>query len=157
MAMQAAASQPPAKPLRTVVALYDYTAAEPTELSFCSGDIINVLSMESSEWWLGKIRDTGVQGLFPSLFTQEINLDADLPGAIHQSNPSNATQIASDSVECVRALFDYTAACAGEMTMLSGDLIEVLSKSTGSDAWWEGRNTRTAEVGQFPKDYAAIS
>lgn len=47
-----------------VRALYDYTADDPTSLSFRQDDVIQVLTQLDSGWWDGIIR--GVRGWFPS-------------------------------------------------------------------------------------------
>ncbi|XP_058238161.1 cytoplasmic tyrosine-protein kinase BMX-like isoform X2 [Hemibagrus wyckioides] len=57
-----------------VVALYDYTAKKPGELSVVKG--IRYVSLEkmSGDWW--KIRDmTGSEGLVPSNYIEEVNTD----------------------------------------------------------------------------------
>ncbi|KAK3528360.1 hypothetical protein QTP86_034136, partial [Hemibagrus guttatus] len=57
-----------------VVALYDYTAKKPGELSVVKG--IQYISLEkmSGDWW--KIRDTtGTEGLVPSNYIEEVNTD----------------------------------------------------------------------------------
>lgn len=38
----------------------------------------------------------------------------------------------------MRALFQYEATCEGELSMMVGDIITIINKNTGSDAWWEG-------------------
>src|SRR5204863_857346 len=43
---------------------YDYNASDPTSLSFCRGDVIQVLNQLESGWWDGVIN--GVRGWFPS-------------------------------------------------------------------------------------------
>jgi len=57
--------------LGRVIALYDFRAREPGDLSFTKGDIINVIerSDSSSDWWTGRLR--GQQGVFPANFVEE--------------------------------------------------------------------------------------
>lgn len=132
--------------VKVVTAIYDYNASESNEISFAAGDVIDVHETEEADWWVGTVRHTKATGLFPSLMTQEIALD---------TNPNTRSRQSMNGLFLVRVLFDYTAVCPGELSMVSGDQIEVISQSTGSDSWWEGRNIRTNAVGQFPKDYTA--
>ncbi|KAI8817468.1 uncharacterized protein EV422DRAFT_570810 [Fimicolochytrium jonesii] len=62
----------------------------------------------------------------------------------------SASSAASAGVR-VRALFAYQSTCDGELSMEIGDVISVVSKNTGSDAWWEGESSRGK--GQFPVNY----
>ncbi|KAG0349276.1 hypothetical protein BGZ54_004399, partial [Gamsiella multidivaricata] len=48
----------------TAVALYDYNAGEPNEISFSEGDIIKDIDFVTDDWWSGQARD-GTTGLFP--------------------------------------------------------------------------------------------
>lgn len=49
-----------------VKALYDFTAEEDDELSFCAGDVIEVLDGSDASWWNGRLR--GNSGLFPATY-----------------------------------------------------------------------------------------
>ena len=42
-------------PIQRVVALYDYAAQGPEELTLQDGDIITLLAKEDDEWWQGKL------------------------------------------------------------------------------------------------------
>jgi len=51
-------------PIQRVVALYDYAAQGPEELTLHDGDIITLIAKEDDEWWQGKLNeDTGEQRL----------------------------------------------------------------------------------------------
>ncbi|GAA5959426.1 hypothetical protein JCM21900_006856 [Sporobolomyces salmonicolor] len=56
-----------------VQALYAYTGADASSLSFRQGDIIEVLSTLESGWWDGIHCDTKVRGWFPSNYVQRIS------------------------------------------------------------------------------------
>jgi amphiphysin len=74
-AAAAKAKPPPPKPkpsrfsgvpaVETVTALYDYEAQAEGDLSFSTGDVIEIVSrtQNENEWWVGKIR--GKEGQFP--------------------------------------------------------------------------------------------
>ncbi|KAI9002017.1 hypothetical protein BC832DRAFT_130014 [Gaertneriomyces semiglobifer] len=51
----------------------------------------------------------------------------------------------------VKAIYAYESTCDGELTIQPSDIITIISKDTGSDAWWEGESIRGR--GQFPADY----
>ncbi|XP_039604900.1 intersectin-2-like isoform X1 [Polypterus senegalus] len=51
-----------------VIAMYDYSAVNEDELSFCKGQLINVLNKNDSDWWQGEVN--GVTGLFPSNYVK---------------------------------------------------------------------------------------
>uniref|UniRef100_H3D112 Osteoclast-stimulating factor 1 n=1 Tax=Tetraodon nigroviridis TaxID=99883 RepID=H3D112_TETNG len=53
-----------------VKALYDFTAEEDDELSFCAGDVIDVLDRSDESWWKGRLR--GNSGLFPANYTAQL-------------------------------------------------------------------------------------
>jgi amphiphysin len=69
------AAPPPPKPkpsrlsgapqVETVTALYDYEAQAEGDLSFTTGDVIEIISrtQNDNEWWMGKV--DGKQGQFP--------------------------------------------------------------------------------------------
>ena len=71
------AAPPPPKPkpsrlsgtpaAETVTALYDYEAQAEGDLSFLTGDVIEIISrtQNENEWWTGKVR--GKQGQFPGM------------------------------------------------------------------------------------------
>lgn len=56
-----------------VQALYAYSGADTSSLSFRQGDIIEVLSTLASGWWDGVICEEKVRGWFPSNYVQRIS------------------------------------------------------------------------------------
>ncbi|CAG02212.1 unnamed protein product, partial [Tetraodon nigroviridis] len=60
-------TMPPPQRADLVKALYDFTAEEDDELSFCAGDVIDVLDRSDESWWKGRLR--GNSGLFPANYT----------------------------------------------------------------------------------------
>ncbi|KAF4554845.1 Regulator of cytoskeleton and endocytosis RVS167-like protein [Elsinoe fawcettii] len=74
------AAPPPPKPkpsrlsgapaVETVTALYDYEAQAEGDLSFTTGDVIEIIhrTANDNEWWTGKIR--GKQGQFPGNYVR---------------------------------------------------------------------------------------
>ncbi|KFH65254.1 hypothetical protein MVEG_08735 [Podila verticillata NRRL 6337] len=54
----------------TAVALYDYNAGEPNEISFSEGDIIVEIDFVTEDWWSGHSQDGTRSGLFPSNYVE---------------------------------------------------------------------------------------
>ncbi|KAF9133959.1 hypothetical protein BGX30_012094 [Mortierella sp. GBA39] len=52
----------------SAVALYDYAAGEPNELSFAEGDVITDIEFVTDDWWNGT--SNGASGLFPSNYVE---------------------------------------------------------------------------------------
>ncbi|CAL1697804.1 unnamed protein product [Somion occarium] len=58
---------------RVVVAMYDFTASSPDELSFKAGDQIIVTNEVVDGWWMGELKNgSGKKGLFPSSYTRPL-------------------------------------------------------------------------------------
>ncbi|KAJ3172743.1 hypothetical protein HK101_011141 [Irineochytrium annulatum] len=65
--------RPVSRQVTSVIAVYDYTATDSSELSFKAGDTIDITEAgEATEdaWWEGRNSRTGKQGTFPVVFTQ---------------------------------------------------------------------------------------
>lgn len=58
--------------LGRVIALYNFTAREPGDLTFMKGDVITIIlkSDSMSDWWTGRLN--GKQGIFPANFVEEV-------------------------------------------------------------------------------------
>jgi len=56
--------------LPRAIALYNFQAVEPGDLSFFKGDIITVTQMsdKTDDWWTGKLGDRS--GIFPANFVE---------------------------------------------------------------------------------------
>ncbi|KAG0030373.1 hypothetical protein BGZ81_002755 [Podila clonocystis] len=54
----------------TAVALYDYNAGEPNEISFSEGEIIVEIDFVTEDWWSGHSQDGTRSGLFPSNYVE---------------------------------------------------------------------------------------
>ncbi|KAG0265139.1 hypothetical protein BGZ95_003414 [Linnemannia exigua] len=55
----------------SAVALYDYQAGEPNELSFNEGEVITEIDFVTDDWWGGK-SEAGATGLFPANYVEII-------------------------------------------------------------------------------------
>uniref|UniRef100_A0A914CMP1 SH3 domain-containing protein n=1 Tax=Acrobeloides nanus TaxID=290746 RepID=A0A914CMP1_9BILA len=108
----------------TVRALYEYDAQDTDELSFDTGQIIELVRKNESGWWQGRIGPRN--GLFPSNYVEE-----------------------QPQVPTVRALYEYEAHDTDELSFDEGQIVELVKKD--ESGWWQGRiGSRT---GLFPSNY----
>nr|CDJ95188.1 EF hand and Src homology-3 and Dbl homology (DH) domain containing protein [Haemonchus contortus] len=119
------------------VAMFDFDAVEPTDLSLKVGDRIMVLE-RNDDWWKG--RCNGREGIFPANYVQkcETPVGASIP------------------ILCrARAVADFEATAANQLSLRIGDIVSVREKS--NTGWWEGELQRDgrASAGWFPGDYVA--
>lgn len=111
--------------------LYDYEAVDHSELSITQGQTAQIISV-SGDWTLVSVN--GGQGLVPSAY-------------ISTTTSRSASPIHSKSLQCV---YEYTAIDNSELSFIAGDVIDVIeSGEVEADAWWEGKNQRTGEIGVF--------
>ncbi|KHJ94369.1 SH3 domain protein [Oesophagostomum dentatum] len=118
------------------VAMFDFEAVEPTDLSLKVGERIMVLERKD-DWWRG--RCNGREGIFPANYVQKCE------------TPTGATI----PVLCrARAVADFEATAANQLSLKTGDVVSVREKS--STGWWEGEIVRDEHTyaGWFPGDYA---
>ncbi|KAJ1352847.1 Intersectin 1 (SH3 domain protein) [Parelaphostrongylus tenuis] len=117
------------------VAMFDFDAVEPTDLSLKVGDRIMVLERKD-DWWRG--RCNGREGIFPANYVQKCD------------TPSGVTI----PIICrARAVADFEATAANQLSLRIGDVVSVREKS--ATGWWEGEMQRGGQTcaGWFPGDY----
>ncbi|MGH0127361.1 UNVERIFIED_CONTAM: hypothetical protein FKN15_077513 [Acipenser sinensis] len=84
-------SHAPSLRLKTVVALYDYTANRSDELTIHRGEIIQVLYKDNDNWWFGRLAN-GQQGYFPANYVaDERGFEEELSHTL-ESNPALSDQ-----------------------------------------------------------------
>ncbi|VDN32243.1 unnamed protein product, partial [Cylicostephanus goldi] len=88
------------------------------------------------DWWKGRCNDR--EGIFPANYVQkcETPVGAAIP------------------ILCrARAVADFDATAANQLTLKTGDIVSVREKS--STGWWEGEIVRDGhtQAGWFPGDY----
>ncbi|KAL6740707.1 hypothetical protein Aduo_014038 [Ancylostoma duodenale] len=126
------------------VAMFDFEAVEPTDLSLKVGDRIMVLERKD-DWWRG--RCNGREGIFPANYVQKCESEPTLPRI-------NSPTGAAIPILCrARAVADFEATAANQLSLKTGDVVCVREKS--STGWWEGELVRDEHTyaGWFPGDY----
>uniref|UniRef100_A0A8K9XTT5 Intersectin 2b n=1 Tax=Oncorhynchus mykiss TaxID=8022 RepID=A0A8K9XTT5_ONCMY len=112
-----------------------YTATGTEQLSLAPGQLILILSKDSSGWLLGELQARGKKrqkGWFPA---------------------SHVKMLGSNSVCQVIAMYDYKAANEDEMSFSKGQMISVFDK-TNPD-WWKGEVNGI--TGLFPTNYVKMT
>eukprot|EP00012_Vannella_robusta_P008485 CAMPEP_0206203342 /NCGR_PEP_ID=MMETSP0166-20121206/12787_1 /ASSEMBLY_ACC=CAM_ASM_000260 /TAXON_ID=95228 /ORGANISM="Vannella robusta, Strain DIVA3 518/3/11/1/6" /LENGTH=310 /DNA_ID=CAMNT_0053622591 /DNA_START=563 /DNA_END=1495 /DNA_ORIENTATION=+ len=111
-------------------ALYEYQAADATELSFAVGDIINVTKQDASGWWEGE--NKGKHGMFPGNYVELVAAD--------------------DGKKRCTVKFEFVASSADELTIKVGETVTIDTEASG---WYSGTNSR-GESGLFPANYVEL-
>lgn len=62
-------------------------------------------------------------------------------GALFGGTAATAASVVIQE-ERVKAVYEYKATCEGELDLQVGDMVTILNKDTGSEAWWEGESER---------------
>jgi len=85
--------QPPSLQQAKALWAYNENGSEPNDLSFRTGDIIEVVAETNADWWTGRIN--GEQGLFPSNYVEKISSSLSPPSyrppnEVRGPSPANA-------------------------------------------------------------------
>ncbi|KAI1733270.1 variant SH3 domain-containing protein [Ditylenchus destructor] len=117
------------------IALYQFDALEPTDLSLRIGDRILVIEAKD-EWWKGTCN--GKTGIFPANYVQKASVS--LAGGENMG----------------RAVASFEATAANQISLRAGDLVRIHNTSPGG--WWEGEVERDGvkHTGWFPGNYVQI-
>ncbi|KAJ3390271.1 hypothetical protein HDU92_000596 [Lobulomyces angularis] len=125
------------------LALYDYDAQEPNELSLRENEIITNITKLDEDWWQG-MNDRGQQGLFPATYVEVQQQHPESPQQRHAPPP-----LPPKGFEAV-AMYDYQAAEPNEISLTEGELLRDIAVL--DDDWWQGTN-RDGIIGLFPSSY----
>lgn len=129
-------SVPPPSPPKNVdnedipcgVALYDFEAKEPNDLSFQMNDIILLLKRINNDWYFGRNQDR--EGIFPANFIEVI-----VP--------------LTDNDNTVMALYEFPAQIDEDLALKPGQLVKVIRKINND--WLYGESN--GQTGQFPSNF----
>ncbi|ESO89239.1 hypothetical protein LOTGIDRAFT_106084, partial [Lottia gigantea] len=129
------------------VAMYGYVSAEPTDLNFNEGEMILVTEAEG-DWWTGSLNDK--TGVFPANYVKKVEIQ---PGQKTSKKPGYIYFVP----EIAMVIAPYTATGAGQLTLETGNLIQVRQKSPRG--WWEGElqaRGQKKKIGWFPANYVKL-
>ncbi|CAG9538539.1 unnamed protein product [Cercopithifilaria johnstoni] len=127
--------------VKYINALYDYNSAVDGDLTFKTGDQIEVLEWVSEDWLRGKLN--GKIGLVPRTYIEDRSRGVD---AGKQLNAMSTVVIATE---------DYYNIAEDHLCFSKGDQIEVIEEI--NDSWLKGKlllnmsNTNSFPVGLFPR------
>ncbi|XP_070767297.1 intersectin-2-like [Enoplosus armatus] len=121
-----------------------HSSTSPEQLNLESGQLILILSKNTSGWWLGELQARGKKrqkGWFPASHVKILG-----------SNSGKSTP-APQPVCQVIAIYDYAAANGDEMSFSKGQLINVFDKNDPD--WWKGEVN--GATGLFPTNYVTLT
>ncbi|XP_007259442.2 cytoplasmic tyrosine-protein kinase BMX [Astyanax mexicanus] len=88
-----------------IMALYDYSAQSPEELSLVKGSVYVCLEKSSDDWW--KVRDTdGFEGFIPANYTKELeikdySIKTEIPRRSLKERPSGTKSHSAESLSSI--------------------------------------------------------
>ncbi|XP_051510162.1 vinexin-like isoform X3 [Myxocyprinus asiaticus] len=157
------------------VALFNFNADLPVELSFRKGEVISITRRVDDHWLEGRIAGTTRSGIFPINYVQgpglpvNTNVDPQYITQVGTKTPSpqlNAqVKISSASRSPVnigstvisrqqyKAVYNYKPQNRDELELKEGDIVQVMEKC--DDGWFVGMSERTQAFGTFPGNYVA--
>jgi hypothetical protein len=143
-------------PIFDATALYEFSAAQPGDVSFKVGDIISVTQGEG-DWWTGTVN--GQSGTFPANYVEKIvSGPAATTAAAPTAPPARKTEevvipegAEKMDVDC-KALYAFEGINDEELTLAPGDVLHVLGKLSG---WFYARNS-AGQLGNIPANYVEL-
>lgn len=90
-------------------------------------------------WWRGRMK--GRIGVFPSNF-------------VSPPSPEEAERVKDGKKELCRALFPYEAANEDELTLVEGDIVNLISRDAPDKGWWKGE--LKGRIGLFPDNFVEV-
>ncbi|XP_076344871.1 uncharacterized protein LOC143244318 [Tachypleus tridentatus] len=100
------------------LAMYNFEAENPDELSFKEGDIITLCGIVNADWWMGSLNNQ--RGIFPSSFV-EMKEDEIISSEESQEKKASTVCI-------VVALYDFPGEQKDDLVFKEGDRINVIAR-----------------------------
>ncbi|XP_034830215.1 SH3 domain-containing kinase-binding protein 1 isoform X1 [Maniola hyperantus] len=129
-------------------AVFSYQPANPDELPLSVGDVLEVLGEVEEGWWQGR-RGARV-GVFPSNFVVMLEPPPAQPAPVE---PAPALPPKPVKEQC-RVLFPYAAVNDDELTLVEGEIVNIVSKDAPDRGWWKGE--LHGRVGLFPDNFVQL-
>ncbi len=167
--------------LYRVEAMFDYVATAANQLSLIEGEVVNILQEADKGWLQAERPETGDRGFVPASYVERLQEDKKPDTLSRASSASSGAAAAAassaaaaasaqakgqapegdgdevdvETVLCTAVVeYDWTAEEEGQMSLVTGDRIEVLEESEGG--WWRGRNLASQEEGFFPSSFVTV-
>lgn len=125
------------------IALYDFDGETDEDLSFKTNEKIYLLKRLNEEWYMGRDK-RGLEGMFPVNYVEVKVPLSDFPAENHQQEKDEPVAVTK-----VRALYNFNAETAEDVTIMENDLVAVLYQITPEWLYGEIDGRR----GQFPANY----
>ncbi|XP_007563859.1 vinexin isoform X6 [Poecilia formosa] len=132
------------------LALYNFNADLPVELSFRKGEVICITRQVDDKWLEGRISGTNRSGIFPASYVQGAIPSLYAPSNAHVNSQSNPGSIMGQR-RPYKAVYNYKPQNADELELREGDIVQVIEKC--DDGWFVGTSERTHAFGTFPGNY----
>lgn len=138
-------------------AIYDFEAAESTDLALSVGDTIVVLE-KNDEWWKGRCK--GKEGIFPANYVEVVCASNVVTSPIQTAVVTSQVEpnsVSPPTVICeAKAIVDFTASAPNQLGIRVGEVVQIREKS--ATGWWEGELIRDGKpiAGWFPGDYVKV-
>ncbi|KAH7106916.1 hypothetical protein BKA62DRAFT_611651, partial [Auriculariales sp. MPI-PUGE-AT-0066] len=141
---------------RTATIQFDYTASSPFELSVAEGSEVDILEDDDGSGWV-KVQDPeGQSGLIPASYLgDDATASAVTPRAtspMRQHQPTYGMTVSP----ALRGIYDYTAQGDDEMSITTGQVIELTPRGMNyGEGWAEGVHPTTRRNHIFPSNYVS--
>uniref|UniRef100_A0A1B6KFN4 SH3 domain-containing protein n=1 Tax=Graphocephala atropunctata TaxID=36148 RepID=A0A1B6KFN4_9HEMI len=117
------------------IALYDYEAGHPDDLSFKVNDVIYLTERVNNDWMRGTLM--GKEGIFPTSYTKVV-----VP-------LKTSTEVNSDQIKYAVALYTFKPETWDDLPFQEGDTVKVTKRI--NNHWLYGECN--GKCGQFPENY----
>ncbi|CAK6950216.1 vinexin isoform X4 [Scomber scombrus] len=121
------------------VALFNFNADLPVELSFRKGEIISITRRVDEKWLEGRISGTSRSGIFPASYVQGATTNRAAPSNPHVNSlppthgPNNAGSTMVQRLP-FKAVYNYKPQNSDELELREGDIVQVMEKC--DDGWF---------------------
>jgi len=178
-------SQNPNQESTKAKAVRDYTAKKSSEITFITGDVLDIIDKTQKEYWMGQVDGQTIFGWFPSVcvvlidekeaifllekrrITAEQNRKGPSSEEVQSAGPRHSVTVntAGKAVR-VRAKQDYTPdsnatrsgiidGSANAISFKKGDFLVVTDKSRSD--WWLGHIEGSTQWGWFPANCVELT
>jgi len=119
------------------LALYDFQASQPDQLSFLQGDSLYVIVDENAEWWSARLH--GNEGMVPHNYVEVVD---------SEYSDEDETQF-----ELAIAKYSHEKQSERELSFRKGNRLWVIPND--NEEWWAAKNER-GDTGRVPATYITV-